>query len=462
MLSTAYSTAQEVEINPGDTIEWKWTLTVKSSETGISVHQVDSPTTNEYNGKGFKAEKSPKGRFRHKFDTPGTYYFSSQAVFGAELFMSGLVKVVPDLVDSTTSLTVTMGGLVEAEQQVVADTGSITVTNCSMTATQNCTSDPPSSDSYLFTLAVCLTPAVTSVATTAGAANFSLHPVQGFNGAELTILGEGFSENSCQNIVGIGEEHQCQVTSATSTKLVCNIDGSGETPLPSLTSHRVSITVLNAGTALISVADPETAVFFLVPKVTATNAANSEIETITPTTTTAVAGNTTSPPPTADFCDISPDHTMCKWSGPSVECAAKTSAREFTEEGRQVILDKHNELRRRVAKGEEADQPAASNMKELLWSAELVATAQRWAGQCTFGHDSERKKADGMYVGQNAFIGMSSQTSDTAAMMAAGSITPTWITTLQDLRFSPQKVHTEMMVLESQMLYWSATLWFLT
>ena len=84
-------------------------------------------------------------------------------------------------------------------------------------------------------------------------------------------------------------------------------------------------------------------------------------------------------------------------------------------------MDKHNELRRRVAKGEEtgginAPQPGAANMRKMVkslqfsviydwtlcaqvWSTELEAIAQRWADQCTFGHDSTRDKLDGTSVG---------------------------------------------------------------
>ena len=43
-----------------------------------------------------------------------------------------------------------------------------------------------------------------------------------------------------------------------------------------------------------------------------------------------------------------------------------------------------------------------------VWNTELEEIAQRWADQCTFGHDSERNKLDGTQVGQNAYAGWSS------------------------------------------------------
>ena len=40
----------------------------------------------------------------------------------------------------------------------------------------------------------------------------------------------------------------------------------------------------------------------------------------------------------------------------------------------------------------------ASNMRKLVWNSELEAVAQRWADQCTFGHDSMRNTLDGTQV----------------------------------------------------------------
>jgi len=104
---------------------------------------------------------------------------------------------------------------------------------------------------------------------------------------------------------------------------------------------------------------------------------------------------------------------MCKYKGPSASCSANTIFKTLSTEGKAAILDRHNLLRRKVAKGEEtgginAPQPPAANMKKMIWNTELEEIAQRWADQCEFGHDSVRTKLDGTSVGQNAFIGYSS------------------------------------------------------
>ena len=91
------------------------------------------------------------------------------------------------------------------------------------------------------------------------------------------------------------------------------------------------------------------------------------------------------------------------YKGPSAECAAKTVFRQLSDAAKTAILDKHNELRRRVAKGEETNglnggQPAAGNMKKMVWNEELETVAQRWADQCRFAHDVKREKLDGTHV----------------------------------------------------------------
>ena len=124
---------------------------------------------------------------------------------------------------------------------------------------------------------------------------------------------------------------------------------------------------------------------------------------------------------TNKYCDISINHTMCKYDGPSTECALKTERRLFSESGKILILEKHNELRRKVAQGQQRDpkpQPSASNMRKMVWNEELAATAQRWADQCNFSHDRNRRKLDKTYVGQNAYLGMNSQNENLTTIMS--------------------------------------------
>jgi len=76
--------------------------------------------------------------------------------------------------------------------------------------------------------------------------------------------------------------------------------------------------------------------------------------------------------------------------------------RQFSEKGKQMLLERHNELRRRVAKGEEVgnpyDHPQAANMRKLVWSAKLEAKAQQWADGCIYKHSPDVRGED---IGEN-------------------------------------------------------------
>ena len=54
----------------------------------------------------------------------------------------------------------------------------------------------------------------------------------------------------------------------------------------------------------------------------------------------------------------------------------------FSKAVKDAIVDKHNNLRSRVARGEEnkgvgGGQPKAANMRKLVWNNELAKVAQR-------------------------------------------------------------------------------------
>jgi len=115
---------------------------------------------------------------------------------------------------------------------------------------------------------------------------------------------------------------------------------------------------------------------------------------------------------------------MCEYCGRySHSCGTHVLARKINDDSEKTILvDKHNELRRRVAKGQEkkhakgtsGPQPPASNMNELVWDDEVAKMAQTWTDQCSATpHDTNRKMVKaghptGLYCGQNVYNSWSS------------------------------------------------------
>ena len=150
---------QVVTIQPGDMVDWVWNLQVASDDTGISVLQTGSSSSDVWDGKGFRSDKSPKGRLQHTFDAPGTYFYSSLPVMGQQLFMKGVVKVVSSEEDMTFAVTVKKGDIDAAYDPNPPPAEPISFPNCAVTSS-DCVADPVP---YLFTFAQCLTPSVTSI-----------------------------------------------------------------------------------------------------------------------------------------------------------------------------------------------------------------------------------------------------------------------------------------------------------
>ena len=86
------------------------------------------------------------------------------------------------------------------------------------------------------------------------------------------------------------------------------------------------------------------------------------------------------------------------------KCGAELIFSGLEPWAKDLLLDKHNEMRQKVASGREPGQPGAANMWKLSWNDELETVAQRWADQCRSGQDEIRNLCDGTTVGQNIFL----------------------------------------------------------
>ena len=67
----------------------------------------------------------------------------------------------------------------------------------------------------------------------------------------------------------------------------------------------------------------------------------------------------------------------------------------LSKDQRKAILEKHNQVRRKVAKGEYefANQLNAANMKKLVWNDELASSAQERVDQC----NTKANQSDGTF-----------------------------------------------------------------
>jgi len=116
----------------------------------------------------------------------------------------------------------------------------------------------------------------------------------------------------------------------------------------------------------------------------------------------ASLGNKPIPVQNGSSCVVS-DPFICESVGAPEGCPLEMKLTGLTMTGlteylTKAILEKHNQVRRKVAKGEYefANQLNAANMKKLVWNEKLASSAQERVDQCNTNH------SDGSFVGNDA------------------------------------------------------------
>jgi len=103
--------------------------------------------------------------------------------------------------------------------------------------------------------------------------------------------------------------------------------------------------------------------------------------------------------PVGSGCVVT-DSFICKGVGAPDGCPLEMTTTGVTEDQTKAILEKHNQVRRKVAKGEYefANQLNAANMKKLVWNEKLASSAQKKVNdQCSFGDRFDLPGADASF-----------------------------------------------------------------
>jgi len=136
-------------------------------------------------------------------------------------------------------------------------------------------------------------------------------------------------------------------------------------------------------------------------------------------------------------CGESPENTYCKYEagvlGPKCQNAWTVSV---PESEKKILVDKHNKLRSRVAKGKALKGMKAKNMRKLEWDDALAEGAQLWANQCDYGHDTDRDTCDG-YVGQNGAWNAGGEELNSFQM---ADVTQRWYKEIENFTAAPKEL----------------------
>jgi len=152
----------------------------------------------------------------------------------------------------------------------------------------------------------------------------------------------------------------------------------------------------------------------------------------------------------SDYCGITRQHTMCRNKGLGPLCGTP-GERGLLPQEQGEVLDYHNRLRSRVARGL-TSQPPAGNMRQLQWDQELARVAQRLADQCKFAHDCpDCRRVARFKVGQNLYQSFTTRTGRGVNWRAA---VDSWFNEIDQFptssvhryRFSPETGHYSQLV----------------
>ncbi|XP_041781124.1 antigen 5 like allergen Cul n 1-like [Anopheles merus] len=99
-------------------------------------------------------------------------------------------------------------------------------------------------------------------------------------------------------------------------------------------------------------------------------------------------------------------HVACGFNGSFADaCPPGRMILKIDAQLRAYILHLHNEVRDRLARGEEAGFAAASRMPTVTWDDELANLAEINVRSCRFEHDECRSTYQYLHAGQNLAVG---------------------------------------------------------
>ncbi|XP_050343526.1 venom allergen 5-like [Nymphalis io] len=104
----------------------------------------------------------------------------------------------------------------------------------------------------------------------------------------------------------------------------------------------------------------------------------------------------------------------------------------------RAFIDGHNSRRLSLAKGNVQKQPAASEMKYMIWDKELAAKASKWASTNQLSHNPDRTIGSGRFTtGENIYMAGST---DLNWKINVDSALQSWFDEHKDYTYGPIKI----------------------
>ncbi|KAF6202933.1 hypothetical protein GE061_003340 [Apolygus lucorum] len=133
---------------------------------------------------------------------------------------------------------------------------------------------------------------------------------------------------------------------------------------------------------------------------------------------------------------------MCKYREETSSARCKSMKNEMTPKMRKDLMRLHNEFRNKIAGGSLKGWPSAADMAKVTWDENLAKSAQRWATQCSDGHDKCRITPEFEVVGQNILrTASSTHEFNTSIAPWTNEIDEASVDLIEKYHFSPETGH---------------------
>ncbi|XP_052060298.1 fibrocystin-L-like isoform X3 [Mytilus californianus] len=252
-------------VEEGDTINWQWSLSTNGYTLGV--YQSDNITATADKSGGFSSgDASASGSYKYHTYRPTSFTYWSGLADGISISLHGQVEVT-GRVDSVHNLVLTGNGY-EATYDTT-NKGSTTPSNSGAcpwdtTAISSCSALTGDADKFNFMYQSCMTGTVSSISNNQRSAAHT-----------IDIAGTGFSAQSCQNKIKLGD-YFCVVSSASATKVTCTIDPQGKMQIGNVEHFDVSS--FNRGQFLLELPTDAKRSFLLLPHVSSMSPESGSVE----------------------------------------------------------------------------------------------------------------------------------------------------------------------------------------
>ena len=206
--------ATDIEVEVGNEVHWKWHLDIPGVQPKIQFQKVAKGESENANGAYWSEEYGGEGKFVKRFNSPGTFYYSTGLIDSDFRFVAGSIKVVQP-VDKPLKIKMEVDSH-EAVHVGSSDNNRDNLSTCEQVPSYTTVANPPTETGFFVTYSWMVTPIVTKWYFK----NPSIPDMENNSPATAVSVSINIDTKSCFVEISVGD-HACLNTVSTGTVQTC-------------------------------------------------------------------------------------------------------------------------------------------------------------------------------------------------------------------------------------------------